>query len=629
MIMDATKVIEDRIKKENRPKFKYLVKLFIHTFQSAKAMCFIFISLSILLSLFNPVLAYVWKRFTDDANQYVEGNSIFAMVTLLFAYFILSFLMNLLNRYTNAWEDIERLDKVQSNRFQELFDSKMYKKLAALPSEYFEIPSINDRIERVLQFTGDAWSGLNRNIMVQGYMIIAKIVSIISIGVSLYILAPELCILLLIAPIPTIYTTYINNKLQFKFAKDNTKLQREANYYEKLMLGPSAKEMKALSLYDFFYGKWKEKTDIYIKKERKKQIISAILSMISNLIYGLAIAANSVLAILFMIQGKLSLGGLGASLVLSKSLVADIFSLFSAIGTFVSKKNEASMFFDLVDLPEQITKEEGGMTQEEIHTMEVKDLSYRYPLTEHFVLDHINVTIRQGEKIALVGENGAGKSTFVRLIAGMSTPTSGELLVNGIPEREETRGRRYDKMSTVLQSPARYTTFTVEENVRLGDVKLEEANTSKIIQDEKIEENNILNALHAAGFQVGESGESDAKLDTMLGKDIGGTDLSGGQWQKLAIARAHYRNRNFIILDEPTGNLDPKAEAEVFQKYITLAEGKTLLMVTHRISVAALADRIIVFANGKIAEDGTHDELIAMNGEYARLYREQAKWYDR
>jgi ATP-binding cassette subfamily B protein len=117
--------------------------------------------------------------------------------------------------------------------------------------------------------------------------------------------------------------------------------------------------------------------------------------------------------------------------------------------------------------------------------------------------------------------------------------------------------------------------------------------------------------------------------DTLLGKDIGGTDLSGGQWQKLAIARAYYRDRDFIILDEPTSNLDPLAEADIFRRYIEMARDRTVIMVTHRISIAALCDRIVVFAGGQIIEDGSHAELMAADGEYARLHNEQSQWYDR
>jgi ATP-binding cassette subfamily B protein len=125
------------------------------------------------------------------------------------------------------------------------------------------------------------------------------------------------------------------------------------------------------------------------------------------------------------------------------------------------------------------------------------------------------------------------------------------------------------------------------------------------------------------------SGFEGAEKDAMLGKDIGGTELSGGQWQKLAISRAYYRDRDFIVLDEPTSNLDPLAETEVFKKYIAMTEGKTVIMVTHRISVASLAERVVVFKDGEIVEDGSHDDLLSNNGEYARLYSTQAQWYDR
>lgn len=162
----------------------------------------------------------------------------------------------------------------------------------------------------------------------------------------------------------------------------------------------------------------------------------------------------------------------------------------------------------------------------------------------------------------------------------------------------------------MFQEPARFNTFTIAENVSLGDV-LKEQN-----------EHAIDKALHFAGFE-------DADKNAMLGRDIGGTELSGGQWQKIAIARAYYRNRDFMILDEPTSNLDPLAEAEIFRRYMAMTEGKTVIIVTHRISLASLADRIVVFKDGEIVEDGTHDELMSIDGEYKRLYSTQAQWYNR
>lgn len=199
---------------------------------------------------------------------------------------------------------------------------------------------------------------------------------------------------------------------------------------------------------------------------------------------------------------------------------------------------------------------------------------------------------------------------FVKLLCGMIEPSDGKLLVNGAPVEDLNPVSRYAAMSAVFQDPARYNTFTIADNVYLGD-------TTRERREEEIEA-----ALASAGFEG-------ASSDTLLGKDIGDTDLSGGQWQKIAIARGWYRNRGFIILDEPTSNLDPLAEADVFRRYIEMSRERTVVMVTHRISIASLCDRVVVFKDGKIIEDGSHDELMSLDGEYARLYKEQSQWFAR
>lgn len=192
----------------------------------------------------------------------------------------------------------------------------------------------------------------------------------------------------------------------------------------------------------------------------------------------------------------------------------------------------------------------------------------------------------------------------------MLEPSSGDITFNGDRIANLLAKSKYDSMSCVFQEPGRFNTFTIADSVFLGDVVRER------------NEKQIEAALEFSGF-VG------ADKDVMLGKDIGGTELSGGQWQKVAISRAYYRDHDFIILDEPTSNLDPLAESEVFRKYIDMTEGKMVIIVTHRISVACLADRIVVFKDGEIIEDGTHDACLLNDGEYARLYSTQAKWYDR
>lgn len=683
---DNTAIFERDILKENPPKFSYLTRLFRYVFSSAKLMCGIYLGLAVILSILQPITAFIWGKYIDNANALAESADVqtiqlVSLIGLSVLYWLISFICNLLNRYLYGGEDIERLSRVQEHRLQEKFHAKMFRKISRLYPDYMEVPRINDIIERSFNSMGGEWSSLQRGVMIEGYVIIAKLVSVVMTAASLYIFHPLLCVIVLIAPVPTLYTTYIGNRLSFRFVRNNSRILREAGYYQGVLLGAdTAKEVKVLNLFDFFFAKWQSLADDYAIRERKNQMNVFLLGSLSGFISNAANVGANVLAIVLLAQGKISIGALGAVLSLISTLMWSTSQLFGSIANFVSKKHEAAQFFEIIDLDEQPmdgtnckafggkaadgriacgktadnmfasgaigngraadcgtashkvgdrrvtgrkvksrktvtegkTSKTSGNTAAiiDIESLETRNISYRYPLTDEFRIRNVNFKIRKGEKVAFVGENGAGKTTFVKLLTGMLQPTCGELLINGINAKEFGFGSRYNSTSCVFQEPARFNTFTVADNVYLGDVERER------------DEAGIDSALAFAGFDG-------ADRDAMLGKDIGGTELSGGQWQKIAIARAYYRNRDFYILDEPTSNLDPLAEAEVFKKYIAMTEGKTVIMVTHRISVASLADRIVVFRDGEIVEDGTHDELLSRNGEYARLYSVQAQWYDR
>jgi ATP-binding cassette subfamily B protein len=603
---DRTSQIEEAVQHENKPRLKYLIRLWLYVFSSVKGISCIYLGLYILLSFLRPLLAFMWGAYIERVELTGTGAGLAAAALLILAYFVINFLADLIQRYVQPMEQIERLDVVQANHQRELLHARMYKKLSSISPEYLEIAKINDTSDQVFKFVGADWEGMNSQVMMQTYVVIAKTVSVLTIAASLYIFNPWLCFLVLAAPIPSIFAMTAGQKLRFKFIKDNTKLQRRAAYFEELMRSPAAKELNTLGLYDFFYHKWKVLADEYTLKEQGLIKNQTLLDMTNNLLTSLANIGGNVFAIILMALGRLSLGSLGAVMSLVSTLVNDTRDLLTGVSTVFEKKNEAAQFFDLMELPEQEDKGEpcGAVT-----LLEAKQLQYRYPLTENYVLDGVDLTIRKGEKVALVGENGMGKTTFVKLVTGVLNPSGGDLLINGKPVEGLNPADRYRAISSVVQDPSHYNTFTVADNVFFGDTEKD--------RDEA--------AIDAALAFSGLGGDKDA----LLGKDFGGTDLSGGEWQKLAIARAAYRNRDCIILDEPTSNLDPLAETEIFKKYIALSGDKTVIFVTHRISVAALADRIIVFSGGKAIQDGAHGELIAQEGEYARLYREQAKWYNR
>lgn len=605
MYVDNTAQIEDAIQKEHSPRFSHLIRLFLFAFSKTKVISAVYIGAFLLLSLLRPAIAFLWSGYIQRAEGILSGG-IFSTAALLVGYFLMQLLANLISRYVYLMDDIEQLNLVQANRQQEQLHSVLYRKIARIPAEDLEIPKLNDRIEQVFQFMGGRF-GLNTGVMLQGYFVAAKAVSVLSIAASLYLFNPLLCLAVLIAPLPAIWVNTAGQKLMFRSRKSNIKLQRRAEYFEKLMISPTAKEMKTFALYDFFYGKWKAAADEYTEKEQKMIRTRAGFMLLHNFIIHITIVAGSVFAILLMALGKLSLGGLGAVLSLVSTLVEDVKELMTGYATFITKKNEAAQFFDLMDLPEQ--NQEGEICNE-ISLIQAEHLSYRYPLTARYVLKDVSLTIKKGEKIAFVGENGMGKTTLVKLITGVLSPSGGQLKINGKPALQYQCGSCYDQAGVMTQSIVGYPTFTIGDNVFLGDIFRER------------DEQSIEEALLLAGLEGKDKG-------CLLGKDIGGVDLSGGEWQKLAIARVIYRNREFIVLDEPTSNLDPLAETEIFRRYMELAGDKTVIYVTHRISAASLADRIIVFEDGRIVQDGTHKELLAAGGIYGKLYREQAKWYDR
>ncbi|MCL2015855.1 MAG: ABC transporter ATP-binding protein/permease [Defluviitaleaceae bacterium] len=614
---DNTAAFERDILKENPLKMSYLIRLFKDVFSSAKVICGVFLGLAIIVSILQPVSALVWARYLDATHAYigiqtVQTSQILTLVGLLVLFWVIGFVSHLIQRFTEGYEDIERLNAVQSNRLQEKYQTKMLAKIQRLYPDYMEVPRINDIINRSFEAMGGSWSGLQQSVMVRGYLIIAKIVSVVAVAASLFIFNPWLTLLVLLAPLPTLYTTYVGNKLNFKFSRDNQKVLRESDYYQGVMVGQSASEVKALNLFDFFFAKWKVLADDYTVREKKNQLVVFLLGSVSGFITNIASIVAQIFAIILLTQGLISVGALGAVFILIQTLIGSTSSLFASFSEFISKKNEASQFFELLDLDEQVATA-AAAGKMDISQIDVKNLTYRYPLTDEIRINGVNFSIKKGEKVAFVGENGAGKTTFIKLLTGMLAPSAGEILLDGKPVSTINFADRYDSMSYVFQETAKFETFTIADNVFLGDV-------ARPRDEQQIDE-----ALNFAAFDFSD----ERTKDTVLGKDIGGTDLSGGQWQKVSIARAYYRGRDFVILDEPTSNLDPLAETEVFKQYMAMSAGKTVITVTHRISVASLADRVVVFKGGEIVEDGSHEALLQNNGEYKRLYETQAEFYDR
>lgn len=431
----------------------------------------------------------------------------------------------------------------------------------------------------------------------------------IAIGIYLFQLKPMLIITLLLAFIPAILAQIVNVKIFAKLEEESAPLRRECDYYQKAICDREYfKETRILGAFHFFYQLFENTMKVLTRKiwkaERKVALLQFTLDFTT--FAGMAIAAYMLFAA--TMSGEITVGMFAAVF----AALTQIFAIMQEVvkqhmGNMNRDIGKVVNFIRLLDMPERVGKEgkvdfSKGIVAENI--------SFSYPGMDTPSIKNVSLNIVDGETIAIVGENGAGKSTLVRLLTGIYCPTEGRVLVGGLDTAKYSFSV-WEGISGVFQKYQRYK-MTLRENVTISNITME-AN-----------ENKVKSVLEEAGFE-----KDNIELDDMLSPEFNGIDISGGQWQRVAIARGLYRVNGFIVLDEPTSAIDPIEETKIYKKFAELAKGKCALVVTHRIGSAKLADRIIVIEAGKIVDMGTHKELIARPGQYAKMWEAQAQWYER
>lgn len=384
-------------------------------------------------------------------------------------------------------------------------------------------------------------------------------------------------------------------------------------YYGVLAEENFIQDLRHYNLYPHLRKEWKEMANEHARAKRK--LLLKFLGLNSMIDFMQSIVYLGVLGITIWQIYKNPLLGLGTfTLVFSLTgqLQSTAVSLFSGVSKFVNSLSYMEEYFYVQDLE----REEQGEVKELVEDGEIvfNKVSFTYPESTKEVLHDITLKIKDGEKVAVVGENGSGKSTFISLLCGMLEPDNGQILVGSADTVKET-GKVRNSISVVFQNFAKYED-TVKNNIIISD------------RDKEYTENEIWKILQNLQMEDMIHNQKEG-LDTKLGSlDEKGNNLSGGQWQKIALARALYRDRGRImVLDEPTSALDPMAEAQLYQDFSSLTGDKTTLLISHRLGITSVVDRILVFKEGRIIEDGTHDELFQKGGEYYRMYQAQAQWY--
>lgn len=334
-------------------------------------------------------------------------------------------------------------------------------------------------------------------------------------------------------------------------------------------------------------------------------------------IMNLASLGNALLLLYLYSQGEISVGALVAlTMMVFSSLpthLNDMTSIITWAGYHIQFTDYYDKFFAL--------SEDGApgkaVPAPETFDIEFRDVWFRYPGGEDnpYILKGLSFHLAEGEKISIVGANGEGKSTMIKLLLGLFEPERGQILLGGRPIGEYTREQRNRVFAPVFQDFMRYS-ISLRENIAVGDIELLHDESAILAAAEKGQAKKI-----ASGLKDG--------MDTLLGRDFeGGVDLSGGQWQRIALSRAFMGDKPILLLDEPTSQLDPMAESRLYSEFHALAEGKTAIFITHRLASTMITDRILVLAGGRVSEEGNHEQLMQRGGLYRAMFDAQRKWYD-
>jgi ATP-binding cassette, subfamily B, bacterial len=425
-------------------------------------------------------------------------------------------------------------------------------------------------------------------------------------------------VLLLGFAVPSVVIDLRYWKKSWRVEEGQAGLSREKSIYAKLLKEENyAKEMRLFSLQHVMLDRWRTIFDRLFQQMQAVRREGTIALVSLSILSGIGSSIPYLYVILGVLTGKFTLGDIALYTGVIIQLKRSVYSLVGNLGDIYDVALATRPVFQLLDLQPQLPDPIDAIPlPDRGNGLRIQNLSFGYPGSEKPILKQISFEVNPGEMIVLVGENGAGKTTLGKLLSRLYDPSSGEIIWNGVDYRNLALSELRSRIAVVMQDYARFPA-TARENVGWGYLPK--------LQDDRSVEEVLENAgIHKVILDL-EHG-----LETPLGKQLEhGIDLSGGQWQRIAIARALLRlgNAELVIFDEPTAALDPKNEHEIYEIFRTLAKGRMAIVISHRLSLARTADRIIVLEHGEILEEGNHDALIQKQGRYAEMFQRQASSY--
>jgi ATP-binding cassette subfamily B protein len=562
--------------------------------------------LRILRSAIPVATLYITKLIINEVNHARANTDLKYIFTIVAIGFALAIISDLLNRATSL------LDSMLGDLVANKSSIDLMAHAATLDLDQFEDSNFYDKLEKARRQT------LNRTVlMTQVFSQLQDIITIALLAGVLISFNPWLIILLLLAVIPAFLGESHFNERSYSLSNNFTPERRELDYLR--FTGASdetAKEIKIFGLSDFFIDRFRFLSDKFYKANLGLSIRRASWGSFFAAIGTIGYYLAYIYIIVETVKGRIDIGQLtfyAGSFAQLKGLLEGILNRFSAMADGALYLQD---FFDFFDLQPKITATLNPRPfPNPIKTGFVFDnVGFKYANAEKWALRHLSFNLAAGEKLALVGENGAGKTTLVKLLARLYDPSEGRILLDGYDLKEYDPAELRKEIGVIFQDFVKFS-LTASNNIAVGRIE-EKENHPKV-------ENAAVQSLANTVIDKLPNG-----YDQVIGKRFAnGVDLSGGEWQKIALGRAYMRDAQLLILDEPTAALDARAEHDVFLRFAELTKGKTAILISHRFSTVRMADRILVIENGKMQEIGSHKELLANNGRYAELFSLQAEGY--
>ena len=556
------------------------------------------------------VTLYIGKLIIDEVVRMTQTSGtddLTYLFTLIGLEFLIAVASDAINRGTVL------LDSLLGDKFSNETSARLMRHAGTLDLAQFEDADFYDKLERARRQTTGR-TALMSQVLGQ----FQSLITITFLAVGLIAFSPWLILLIAVAVVPAFLGESHFNERSYSLNSRWTPERRELDYYR--YIGASdetAKEIKIFGLSDFLVNRFSTIAEKYYQANKNISVSRARWGSFFAAIGAAGYYGAYVIIILQTIRGQISIGDLtflAGSFARLRGLLEGVLNQFSSMAEGALYLQDFFDFFNMEPLVRREATEYRLFPRPIRQGFVFEDVGFRYPSSERWAVRHLNFTLHAGEKLALVGENGAGKTTLIKLLSRLYDPTEGRILLDGHPIQAYDPGELRAEIGVIFQDFVRYQ-MNAATNIAVGKIA-EERNLEKI--DDA--------AYRGMADRVIE--KLPQGYEQMIGKRFAnGVDLSGGEWQKIAISRAYMREAQILVLDEPTAALDARAEYEVFRRFSDLTAGKTAVLISHRFSTVRMADRILVLQNGQMLEIGTHEELLEKDGKYAELFGLQAQGY--